>query len=155
MKLRLSIKQNLLVEVNLDADLKMKNAGIQSYTTIVGFIEDGKVTENGKYSRTTGKHMSFIRAVTELPVISSKERRHFGWLWDGVRIAHEDSISPVSSLSILKGLSAGKSFFDSVASLDKMTRKYLEIVNEILEHKDLKEAFESYRKIKKNPFALI
>jgi len=154
MKLRLSIKQNLLVEVNLDDDLKMKNAGIQSYTTIVGFIGDGKVIENGKYSRTTSKHMSFIRAITELPVISSKERRHFGWPWDGVRIAHEDAISPVSSLSILKDLSAGKSFFDSVASLDKMTRKDLVIVNEILEHKDLKEAFESYRRIK-GSFALL
>ena len=154
MKLRLSIKQNLLVEVNLDADLKMKNAGIQSYTTIVGFIEDGKVTENGKYSRTTGKHMSFIRAVTELPVISSKERRHFGWLWDGVRIAHKDSISPVSSLSILKDLSKGKSFFEAIASLDTMKKKDFAIAEEILEAKGLKEALLSYRKIK-GSFALL
>lgn len=154
MKLRLSIKQNLLVEVNLDADLKMKNAGIQSYTTIVGFIEDGKVTENGKYSRTTGKHMSFIRAVTELPVISSKERRHFGWLWDGVRIAHEDSISSASSLSILKDLSKGKSFFEAISSLDTMKKKDLAIAEEILEAKGLKEALISYRKIK-GSFALL
>ena len=154
MKLRLSIKQNLLVEVNLDDDLKMKNAGIQSYTTIVGFIEDGKVTENGKYSRTTGKHMSFIRAVTELPVISSKERRHFGWLWDGVRIAHEDSISSASSLSILKDLSKGKSFFEAIASLDTMKKKDLAIAEEILEAKGLKEALLSYRKIK-GSFALL
>ena len=154
MKLRLSIKQNLLVEVNLDADLKMKNAGIQSYTTIVGFIEDGKVTENGKYSRTTGKHMSFIRAITELPVISSKERRHFGWLWDGVRIAHEDSISPGSSLSILKDLSKGKSFFEAIASLDTMKKKDFAIAEEILEAKGLKEALLSYKKIK-GSFALL
>ena len=154
MKLRLSIKQNLLVEVNLDDDLKMKNAGIQSYTTIVGFIEDGKVTENGKYSRTTGKHMSFIRAVTELPVISSKERRHFGWLWDGVRIAHEDSISPGSSLSILKDLSKGKSFFEAIASLDTMKKKDFAIAEEILEAKGLKEALLSYKKIK-GSFALL
>jgi len=154
MKLRLSIKQNLLVEVNLDDDLKMKNAGIQSYTTIVGFIEDGKVTENGKYSRTTGKHMSFIRAVTELPVISSKERRHFGWLWDGVRIAHEDSISSASSLSILKDLSKGKSFFEAISSLDTMKKKDLAIAEEILEAKGLKEALLSYRKIK-GSFALL
>ena len=154
MKLRLSIKQNLLVEVNLDDDLKMKNAGIQSYTTIVGFIEYGKVTENGKYSRTTGKHMSFIRAITELPVISSKERRHFGWLWDGVRIAHEDSISPGSSLSILKDLSKGKSFFEAIASLDTMKKKDFAIAEEILEAKGLKEALLSYKKIK-GSFALL
>ena len=154
MKLRLSIKQNLLVEVNLDADLKMKNAGIQSYTTIVGFIEDGKVTENGKYSRTTGKHMSFIRAITELPVISSKERRHFGWLWDGVRIAHEGSISPGSSLAILKDLSKGKSFFEAISCLDTMKKKDLAIAEEILEAKGLKEALVSYRKIK-GSFALL
>lgn len=154
MKLRLSIKSNLLVEVNLDDDLKMKNAGIQSYATMVGFIEDGKVTENGKYSRTTGKHMSFIRAITELPVISSKERRHFGWFWNGVRIAHEDSISPASSLSILKDLSGGKSFFEAVASLDTMKKKDLVIAEEILEAKGLKEALAHYRKIK-GSFALL
>jgi len=154
MKLRLSIKQNLLVEVNLDDDLKMKNAGIQSYATMVGFIEDGKVTENGKYSRTTGKHMSFIRAITELPVISSKERKHFGWFWNGVRIAHEDSISPASSLSILKDLSGGKSFFEAVASLDTMKKKDLAIAEEILEAKGLKEALTHYRKIK-GSFALL
>ena len=154
MKLRLSIKSNLLVEVNLDDDLKMKNAGIQSYATMVGFIEDGKVTENGKYSRTTGKHMSFIRAITELPVISSKERKHFGWFWNGVRIAHEDSISPASSLSILKDLSGGKSFFEAVASLDTMKKKDLAIAEEILEAKGLKEALTHYRKIK-GSFALL
>lgn len=154
MKLRLSIKSNLLVEVNLDDDLKMKNAGIQSYATMVGFIEDGKVTENGKYSRTTGKHMSFIRAITELPVISSKERKHFGWFWNGVKIAHEDSISPASSLSILKDLSGGKSFFEAVASLDTMKKKDLAIAEEILEAKGLKEALTHYRKIK-GSFALL
>ena len=154
MKLRLSIKSNLLVEVNLDDDLKMKNAGIQSYATMVGFIEDGKVTENGKYSRTTGKHMSFIRAITELPVISSKERKHFGWFWNGVRIAHEDSISPASSLSILKDLSGGKSFFEAVASLDTMKKKDLVIAEEILEAKGLKEALTHYRRIK-GSFALL
>ena len=147
-------KSNLLVEVNLDDDLKMKNAGIQSYATMVGFIEDGKVTENGKYSRTTGKHMSFIRAITELPVISSKERKHFGWFWNGVRIAHEDSISPASSLSILKDLSGGKSFFEAVASLDTMKKKDLAIAEEILEAKGLKEALTHYRKIK-GSFALL
>ena len=154
MKLRLSIKQNLLVEIDLDSDLRMKNAGIQSYTTIVGSIEDGKVVENGKYSRTTGKHMSFIRAITELPVISSKEKRHFGWFWDGVRIAHEDSISSASSLSILKDLSKGKSFFEAIASLDTMKKKDSAIAEEILEAKGLKEALVSYRRIKSS-FALL
>jgi hypothetical protein len=154
MKLRLSIKSNLLVEVNLDDDLKMKNAGIQSYTTMVGFIEDGKVIENGKYSRTTGKHMSFIRSITELPVVSSKEKRHFGWLWDGVKIAHEDSISSASSLSILKDLSKGKSFFEAVASLDIMKKKDLAIADYILETKGLKESLVSYRRIK-GSFALL
>jgi len=154
MKLRLSIKSNLLVEVNLDDDLKMKNARIQSYTTMVGFIEDGKVIENGKYSRTTGKHMSFIRSITELPVVSSKEKRHFGWLWDGVKIAHEDSISSASSLSILKDFSKGKSFFEAVASLDKMKKKDSVIAEEILEAKGLKESLVSYRRIK-GSFALL
>ena len=154
MKLRLSIKQNLLVEIDLDDDLKMKNAGIQSYTTMVGFIEDGKMTENGKYSRTTGKHLSFIRAITELPVISSKEKRHFGWLWDGVKIAHEDSISSASSISILKDLSKGKSFFEAIASLDTMKKKDLAIADYILETKGLKEALVHYRRIK-GSFALL
>jgi hypothetical protein len=154
MKLRLSIKQNLLVEVTLTEDLIMKNAGIQSYATMVGFIEDGKMVENGKYSRTTGKHMGLIRAITGLPVVSSKEKRHFLWLWDGVRIAHGDSLSSGTSLPILKELAAGKSFFEAVSSIDKMGRKDSQIVEEILEAKGLKEALVRYRKIK-GSFALI
>jgi hypothetical protein len=148
MKLRLSIKSNLLVEVNLDDDLKMKNAGIQSYTTMVGSIEDGKVIENGIYSRTTGKHMSFIRAITELPVETSKKRPFFYWHHDGVKIAHEDSISPEASVVILKELSSGKTIFEAISVLEKMKKKDLSLTNEILEGLDLKEAMESYRKIK-------
>jgi hypothetical protein len=98
--------------------------------------------------------MSFIRAITELPVVSSKEKRHFGWLWDGVKISHEDSISPVASLTILKDLSKGKSFFESVASLDAMKKKDLAIADYILETKGLKEALAHYRKIK-GSFALL
>lgn len=154
MKLRLSIKQNLLVEVILGDDLKMKNARIQSYTTIVGFIEDGKVIENGRYSRTTSKHMSFIRAITELQYIVSKERRHFGWFWEGVRIAHEDSLSSLSSHPILKSLAAGKSFFEAVSDIEKISRRDKSIIEDILEVKGLKEGLQSYRKIK-GSFALL
>ena len=154
MKIRLSIKQNLLVEVTLNEDLVMKSAGIQSYTTMVGFIKDGKIFENGRYSRTTSKHMSFIRGITELPVVSSKEKRYFGWFWEGVRIPHEDSLSSGTSLPLLKKLAAGKSFFEAVSSIDKMGRKDSQIVEEILEAKGLKEALVHYRKIK-GSFALI
>jgi hypothetical protein len=81
-------------------------------------------------------------------------RKHFGWFWNGVKIAHEDSISPASSLSILKDLSGGKSFFEAVASLDTMKKKDLVIAEEILEAKGLKEALTHYRKIK-GSFALL
>jgi hypothetical protein len=154
MKLRLSIKQNLLVEVTLTEDLRMKNAGIQSYTTTVAFIEDGKIFENGKFSRTTSKHMGTIYSITGLPGITSKERKHFWWLPDGVRIPHEDSLSSGTSLPVLKELAAGKSFFEAVSSIDKMGRKDSQIVEEILEAKGLKEALVHYRKIK-GSFALI
>jgi hypothetical protein len=154
MKIRLSIKQNLLVEITIDKNLNMVHGVIQSYETVVGYIKDGKVVENGKYSRTTSKHMSFILAITELPVVSSKEKRYFGWLWDGVKIAHEDSISSASSISILKDLSKGKSFFEAVASLDIIKKKDYRIIEEVIEDKDLKLALENYRSIK-NSFALV
>jgi hypothetical protein len=154
MNLRLSMKQNLLVEVTLAKDLRMKNAGIQSYTTMVGFIEDGKVIENGKYSRTTGKHMGFIRSITQLPVVSSKEKRYFGWLWEGVKISHPYSISSDASVDILSGLSQGKTFFECVVALGKLKRKDKEVIDEILDHYGIKSEVESFRKIQ-NSFALV
>jgi len=154
MKIRLSIKQNLLVEITIDKNLNMVHGVIQSYQTVVGYIKDGKVVENGKYSRTTSKHMSFILAITELPVVSSKEKRYFGWLWDGVKIAHEDSISSEASSPILRALSSGKTFFEAVASLDIIKKKDYRMIEEVIEDKDLQSALENYRSIK-NSFALV
>lgn len=154
MKIDLSIRQNLLVRVTLDESLKMKNAGIQSYATMVGFIEDGKMVENGKYSRTTSKHMSLIRAITGLPVETSKKRPFFYWHHDGVKIDHPYAISPEASVVILKELSSGKTIFEAISVLEKMKKKDLSLTNEILEGLDLKEKMESYRKIK-GSFALL
>lgn len=156
MKLRLSIKQNLSVEVTLDEDFKLKNAGIQSYTTTVGFIEEGKIFEAGKFSRTTSKHMGVIRSITGLPWIFSKEKKYFWWLPYGVRISHENSLSPGSSLTVLKELASGKSLFEAVCNLNKIGKKDLEIIKGILGTKDedLIEILDTYRKIKAS-FALL
>lgn len=154
MKLRLSIKQNLLVEVILGDDLKMKNAGIQSYTTMVAFIKNGKIFENGKFSRTTTKHINEIVYITGFPKQDSGQRKHF---WDypyGTRISHPDSLSSFSSQVILKELAAGKSFFEAVSSLDKISWRDNQIIGDILEVKGLKEGLQSYRKIK-GSFALL
>ena len=155
MKLRLSIKQNLLVEVTLNEDLVMKSAGIQSYTTMVGFIKDGKIFEDGKFSRTTTKHMNEIVYITGFPKQDSGQRKHFWEYPYGTRIRHDDSLSSFSSQTILKELAAGKSFFEAVSGIDKISWRDKSIIEDILEVKGLKEAFESYRKIKKNSFLLI
>lgn len=154
MKLRLSIKQNLLVEVTLGEDLKMKNAGIQSYTTMVGFIEDGKIFENGKFSRTTTKHINEIVYITGLSKQDSGQRKRFWEYPYGTRISHPDSLSSSISSKILKELSGGKSFFETVSEIEKMTRRDNQIIEDILEVKGLKEGLQAYRKIK-NSFALI
>ena len=154
MKLRLSIKQNLLVEVTLGEDLKMENAGIQSYTTMTGFIKDGKIFENGKFSRTTTKHMNEIVYITGFSKQDSGKRKQFWEYPYGTRIRHEDALSSFSSQPILKELAAGKSFFEAVSSLDKISWRDNQIIGDILEAKGLKEALVHYRKIK-NSFALI
>lgn len=154
MKIRLSIKQNLLVEITIDKNLNMVHGVIQSYETVVGYIKDGKVVENGKFSRTTTKHMNEIRSITGLPGVSSKDKKLFWWLPDGVRIPHEDSISSDSASPILRSLSSGKTFFEAVASLDIIKKKDYRIVEEVIEDKDLKLALENYRSIK-NSFALV
>ena len=154
MKIRLSIKQNLLVEITIDKNLNMVHGVIQSYETVVGYIKDGKVVENGKFSRTTTKHMNEIRSITGLPGESSKDKKLFWWLPYGVRIPYEDSISSEASSPILRALSSGKTFFEAVASLDIIKKKDYRIVEEAIEDKDLKLALENYRSIK-NSFALV
>lgn len=158
MKLRLSIKQNLLVVVTLDENLKMKNAGIQSYTTMVGFIENGKIFENGKFSRTTTKHMNEIIYITRLPKEDSGQRKNFWEYPYGTRISHPDSLSSSISSDILKGLSRGESFFEAVFGLDRLSKignKDLKIIKGIFGSKDqdFVKSLDIYIKVKRS-FAL-
>ena len=150
MNLRLSIKPNLLVNVSLDKDLRMKKAEIQSYTTIVGLIEDGKIFVNGKFSRTTTKHMSHIFSITGLSRVESKEKKYFWWLPDGTRITHDDSVSDKMSSQILSSLSKGESLCYSVAKAERMGRKDSKMLNEIIEESGLKELTESLKRVLKS-----
>ena len=57
-----------------------------SFTTHVATIEGDKLIENGKYSKTTSKHVTKFANARGLEVVRSKERPEFDMLWHGVII---------------------------------------------------------------------
>ena len=51
-----------------------------SYETFVAEIRDGKLFENGKYSKTTSRHIKHIAEIFELTIVPSNEKPSFNKL---------------------------------------------------------------------------
>ena len=53
---------------------------VMSYETFVAEIRDGKLFENGKYSKTTSRHIKHIAEIFELTIVPSSEKPSFNKL---------------------------------------------------------------------------
>jgi len=93
-KLRFRIGPNLFLFGN----------DVISYTTHVASITPKGIEANGKYSRTTTKHIAYIAGLLGLPMIDSKEAQRFGRYEYGVKCKPTDEImlGEKTSLHILK-----------------------------------------------------
>ena len=121
----LKIRDNLFIE---------GGNSIISYRTHVATIENGRIIEHGKYSRTTSRQISYISGLTGLPVTPSKDKQGY-WKFDfGVRCeSGTDSLSPVYSEEVLKSMQEGKTFFQALVLCAPQKRKDKAIVNQYFE----------------------
>lgn len=77
---------------------------IISFETVVGQIENDKIVEFGKFSRTTSRHITYIRDLTKLPVFQNFQKPISFWKFDlGVKCKFDgDLVGPKSTNEILK-----------------------------------------------------
>ena len=88
----------------LGANLFLFGDNIISYSTHVATITPNGVEANGKYSRTTTKHIAYVSGILGLPMIDSKEKQYFGRYEYGVKCKPTDEmmLSEKTSLHILQ-----------------------------------------------------
>jgi hypothetical protein len=92
MNITLRVKQNLHIEGD----------SIISYETEVARIHPDGIEVFGKYSRTTSKHITFIRKMLDLPIKSKVTfKPPFRELEEGVNVRYDNSVCPESSKRIL------------------------------------------------------
>jgi hypothetical protein len=106
MEIKLKIKDNLFVE---------GGHTIISYDTAVAKIEDRKIVEIGKFSRTTTKHISQVATMLGYPVQSNKEKKGFWRFEYGVKTNQGAfTLSPKLSHEIVGNLKSGMTWFQAL-----------------------------------------
>lgn len=97
-----------------------ESGDIWSYETRVGQIQNGRILEFGKFSRTTTKHMNLVATLTKLPRCTNSDcsnNIHFDKLEMGHRTPGKFStsqcLSQDLSLELMAGIGKGD-FFDFV-----------------------------------------
>ena len=120
--------------LKLRENLFRKGNNIISYNTVVAHIEDDKLIEHGKYSRTTTKHISYVAQLFKLSVVHSNNREKGFYKYDmgEIKINVPGALSEKTSTAIATLMGSGSSFLQAVALIEKMPQKDLEIVNKHL-----------------------
>jgi hypothetical protein len=124
---------------------------IISYETEVAQIKKGVIVELGKFSRTTSKQIQYVSRITGMPIRYSDTRKTNFWKFDmGVKIELSNTISTKASVEIAKGMSEGKDFAYSCASLERISKKDEPLINNHLRSIGVDdEVFQKLRKIAK------
>lgn len=150
MKITLSVKKNLMVELEFDKRLQFSLGKVFSYSTEVAHIKDEKIIAKGKYSRTTSKHLHLIAHLLGFPVtlLSNKNRMgYYDWYEYGVNISHPQSFSSGTSLQILKSIGKNGSLLNTLISIEPSLKRDQAMIEEISEFSGIKELMDSAKKI--------
>ena len=117
--------------LKLRENLFRKGNEIISYDTIVAHIEDDKLIEHGRYSRTTSKHIGHVARIFNLSVIhaKNKERGFYKYETGEISINIPGALSVKTSTAIATLMGTGSTFLQAVAVIEKMPQKDLVIVD--------------------------
>ena len=123
--------------LKLRENLFRRGNEIISYDTIVAHIEDDKLIEHGRYSRTTSKHIGLVARLFNLSVVhaKNKERGFYKYYMGEIKINIPGALSVKTSTSIATIMGTGSTFLQAVAVIEKMPQKDLVIIDSYL--KDL------------------
>ena len=120
--------------LKLRDNLFRKGNNIISYDTIVAHIEDDKLIEHGRYSRTTTKHIGHVARIFNLSVVHAKNKEDGFYKYDPgeIQINIPGALSVKTSTEIATLMGTGSTFLQAVAVIEKMPQKDLEIVDKHL-----------------------
>ncbi len=93
-------------------NLFLKGNKVISYDTHVATVKGKQLIERGKYSRTTGKHVSLVASLLGLELVSSKTsmKHRFDKYEYGVKCTVGDSISWKTTRKIFEMLKDGYTY---------------------------------------------
>ena len=136
--------------LKLRDNLFRKGNNIISYDTVVAHIEDDKLIEHGRYSRTTSKHIGHVARLFNLSVVHAKNKEDGFYKYDTgeIQINIPGALSVKTSTEIATLMGTGSTFLQAVAVIEKMPKKYLVIVNKHI--KDLgitEEQFSIFKRV--------
>jgi hypothetical protein len=98
MNIILKIRENLHLVDNV----------IVSYETEVATISDKEIIVEGRFSRSTGKHVRLISALLNKPIrFNSTRTKTFDKLHYGARCRYSDSLSIKGSISVVEKIKSG------------------------------------------------
>lgn len=120
--------------LKLRDNLFRKGNNIISYDTIVAHIEDDKLIEHGRYSRTTTKHIGHVARIFNLSVVHAKNKEDGFYKYDQgeIQINIPGALSVKTSTAIATLMGTGSTFLQAIVEIEKMPQKDLEIVDKHL-----------------------
>ena len=123
--------------LKLRENLFRRGNEIISYDTVVAHIEDNKLIEHGRYSRTTSPHISHVAMLFNLSVVhaKNKEKGFYKYETGEVKINIPGALSMKTSKEIATLMGQGTTFLQAVAAIEKIPQKDLVIIDRYL--KDL------------------
>ena len=136
--------------LKLRENLFRRGNEISSYDTIVAHIEDDKLIEHVRYSRTTSKHIGLVARLFNLSVVhaKNKEKGFYKYETGEISINIPGALSLKTSTSIATIMGTGSTFLQAVAVIEKMPQKDLAIIDSYL--KDLgitEEQFSVFKRV--------
>jgi hypothetical protein len=125
----LKIKDNLWIKGNK----------IISYETVVGKIENDRILEYGKYSRTTTKHIYAVSRIMGLPVVFKPTNQSFWKFEAGVKCSSPSPrvFSKNASEAILKSMKEGEDLIMTFAAMKSIGKKDMDLLKKYMEDNEI------------------
>jgi len=136
--------------LKLRENLFRKGNNIISYDTVVAHIEDDKLIEHGKYTRTTSKHIQYVAHLFNLSLIKADNREKGFYKYDmgEIKINIPGALSVKTSREIATHMAQGSTFLQAIVSIEKIPQKDLTIIDSYLKELGItEEQFSIFRRV--------
>lgn len=137
--------------LKLRENLFLKENNVISYNTIVAHIENGKLIEHGRYSRTTSKHIHYVAQIMNLSVVHStvsKKSTFYKYYTGEAKVEIPGSLTMRVSKEVASLIGEGFEFIEALAAIENIPRKDLDLIEKHLKNSGISnEQFSKLRRV--------